>query len=468
MAAPISERTRRAQRALKGAIGFCFVFMGVEVYFGIRAHSLAVLTDAMHLFTDVAALCLALAATYIATWAGSKRLSFGWHRAEVIGAMGSVFLVWALAAVIVYEGVMRLVAMIKCAKGTEGPSVHCEGVEARVMFFIGCAGFAVNIIVASILMLGGHAHSHGGLAGGANACTGHGHSHGSPPPASPHPESSPSRPLRTAADAAASESPGTVAESDTSNDSSDNGPLLRPSTARPDGVRQRDIPTALTVNDSDEHDHDHDHAHGGHGHSHGHSHGGANEGNMNVRGAMIHAIGDCVQSLGVIGSAGIIWGFNGPEADARSWFNIADPICSLVFAAVTLYTTRYLTVDVFFVLMEATPDGVSHDELLDTLAAVANVEQIEHLHVWALTPTLKNLTAHVIATDPATHAQVLRDCKAIVRAAGIGHSTIQVSEEPEVLSSNGSFGTAGRELSPLCVAGSKRRFRRDHDQPPAV
>uniref|UniRef100_A0A7S1Q9A7 Cation efflux protein transmembrane domain-containing protein n=1 Tax=Neobodo designis TaxID=312471 RepID=A0A7S1Q9A7_NEODS len=451
---PVTERTRRAQRALVGAIVFCFLFMGVEVYFGIRAHSLAVLTDAMHLFTDVAALCLALAATFIATWAGSKRLSFGWHRAEVVGAMGSVFLVWALACVIIYEAVTRLVQMSKCAKGTEGPDEKCEGVEAHVMFFVGCAGFAVNLIVAGILMFGGHAHSHGGLAGGAHACTGHGHgNHGD---------------AAATVNAAAVRSTADVFDGSGSSDHSDHGPLLRPGTARPnDGAPHEG---------EGECHHDHGHSHGDHGHSHGgsdddhgHSHGGHDHGhshghhhdsgNMNVRGAMIHAIGDCVQSVGVIASAGIIWGFNGPEADARSWYNLADPICSLVFAVVTLYTTRYLTVDVFFVLMEATPDGISHEELLDRLARVANVDQVDHLHVWALTPTLKNLTVHVVAPDASTHQQVLRDCKSIVRAAGIGHSTIQVATEAEVLSSNGSLTAPGRELSPLCVAGSKPRFR---------
>jgi zinc transporter 2 len=495
----VSERTRRAQRALLGAIVFCFLFMGVEVYFGIQAHSLAVLTDAMHLFTDVAALCLALAATFIANWAGSKRLSFGWHRAEVVGAMGSVFLVWGLVAIIVVEGFDRFARMTKCARHEEGPKTVCEGVEGRTMFAIGCAGLCVNLCVAGILMLGGHAHSHGGLAGGSHTCSGgHGHSHGGhghsdisddhehehespvaqtvavaaalrPSPRQPH-HHHPS-PLRVAADSGAGEFSSNGNESES--DAGDHGPLLRPSKTSGHAA------AAVAINDGCDggcdrddslHTHSHDHGHGhGHGDScSGHStsdrNGGgggtgrkseANEANMNVRGAMIHAIGDCVQSVGVIASAGLIWAANGPDGDPRSWYNVADPVCSLIFAAVTLYTTRYLAVDVFFVLMEATPDGVKHEDLLDRLAAVDDVALVEHLHVWSLTPTLKNLTVHIVAPDASAHTRIFKEAKKIIRDAGIWHSAVQVTTVPEDESGGHE---AGHELSPLCVGGSKRRF----------
>ena len=109
------------------------------------------------------------------------------------------------------------------------------------------------------------------------------------------------------------------------------------------------------------HDHDHeieqDHNHGKakkhddhHGHSHGlggHSHAGHNHENMNIRAAIIHIIGDIVQSIGVVIASLIIFFY--PEA------RIADPICTLLFTVLCIFTTIPIFIECMGVLMEATP-----------------------------------------------------------------------------------------------------------------
>ena len=68
----------------------------------------------------------------------------------------------------------------------------------------------------------------------------------------------------------------------------------------------------------------HSHSHGGVDHSHGHSHGGSEEA-VNIRAALVHIVGDLVQSVGVL-LAGLIVKFYPGTRDKAV---LADPICTL-------------------------------------------------------------------------------------------------------------------------------------------
>lgn len=68
--------------------------MSMEIVGGFMANSLAIATDAAHLLTDFASFMISLFAIYVASRPATKKMSFGWHRAEVIGATASVLLIW--------------------------------------------------------------------------------------------------------------------------------------------------------------------------------------------------------------------------------------------------------------------------------------------------------------------------------------------------------------------------------------
>ncbi|XP_017062087.1 uncharacterized protein LOC108101999 isoform X2 [Drosophila ficusphila] len=87
---------KKARRILIIACVLCFVFLIVEVVGGVVSNSLAIATDAAHLLTDLASFLISLFALYLAGRPSSERLSFGWYRAEVIGAMISVFFIWVI------------------------------------------------------------------------------------------------------------------------------------------------------------------------------------------------------------------------------------------------------------------------------------------------------------------------------------------------------------------------------------
>lgn len=72
---------------------------------------------------------------------------------------------------------------------------------------------------------------------------------------------------------------------------------------------------------------------------------------MNVRAAIIHILGDIIQSIGVVIAALIIY-FVGPDAE------IADPICTFIFTLLCVFTTIPIFRDCISILMEATPKGI--------------------------------------------------------------------------------------------------------------
>lgn len=86
-----------------------FIFMIVEVIGGVVANSLALISDALHMFTDVGALTLSLAVLKITHLPHTPRMSYGYHRAEILGALASALSLWALCGVLIYEAILRLI-----------------------------------------------------------------------------------------------------------------------------------------------------------------------------------------------------------------------------------------------------------------------------------------------------------------------------------------------------------------------
>jgi len=139
---------------MKIAIGFALFFMFVELIGGLIAGSLAIMTDAAHMLSDVSGFVVSILALHLSEQDATLEYSYGFQQAEIIGALFSIMIVWALTAVLVFEAVNRC--------------VHLQEIHGEVMFIIAVIGVVVNMVLAKVL---GHSHSHGG--------DDHGHSHGS-------------------------------------------------------------------------------------------------------------------------------------------------------------------------------------------------------------------------------------------------------------------------------------------------
>lgn len=107
--------------------------MLVEVVGGYLANSLAIASDAAHLLTDFASFMISLFSIWMATRPASRRMSFGWHRAEVVGALTSVLLIWVVTGILCYIATERIIE-------------NNFQVNASIMVITAAVGVVVNLM----------------------------------------------------------------------------------------------------------------------------------------------------------------------------------------------------------------------------------------------------------------------------------------------------------------------------------
>ena len=105
-------------------------FVAVEILAGIRAHSLALLSDAGHNFTDALAIALAWLGFYLQAKPADESKTFGYHRAGVLSAFVNALTLVVLSAWILWESVLRL--------------NHPQSVNDAVMIAVACLGLIMN------------------------------------------------------------------------------------------------------------------------------------------------------------------------------------------------------------------------------------------------------------------------------------------------------------------------------------
>ncbi len=115
---------------LRWSVVATFCFMALEVFAGIRAHSLALISDAGHNFTDALALLLAWFGFYLQSRPANEVKTYGYHRAGVLTAFINALTLVAVSAWIFYESWQRL--------------RHPEPVQETVMMLVALAGLLLN------------------------------------------------------------------------------------------------------------------------------------------------------------------------------------------------------------------------------------------------------------------------------------------------------------------------------------
>lgn len=116
----------------------------VECAGGFLSHSLALLTDSAHVFLDVLALLIALAAVHLAARPATRRQTFGFGRTEILAALFNGGLLFAITVWIVVEAVIRL--------------IHPVLPDGPVMAAFAAFGLVVNGVLSAILARSAHAN----------------------------------------------------------------------------------------------------------------------------------------------------------------------------------------------------------------------------------------------------------------------------------------------------------------------
>lgn len=149
-------------------------------------------------------------------------------------------------------------------------------------------------------------------------------------------------------------------------------------------------------------------------------HGG--EQTLNMRGAMVHVLGDMLGSVAAIAAALIIMG---------TGYTIADPVLSVLVALLILRSAVAIVRESAHILMEGTPEGAEGERIAgDLMANVEGLADVHHVHAWSLGSNRAVATLHASLAPGTDSGAALAAIKARLAAEfGIAHATVQI--EPE-------------------------------------
>ncbi|PGH05420.1 solute carrier family 30 (zinc transporter), member 1 [Blastomyces parvus] len=493
-------------------------FFLLELSVGYSVHSLALIADSFHMLNDVLSLLVGLWAVKVANQrTSSKVYTYGWQRAETLGALvNGVFLV-ALCVSIFLEAIQRFVE----PQVVNNPKLVC---------IVGCFGLLSNVF--GLVLFHDHSHAHGGHS--------HGHGDGtaavdtaeqgyiqepgrealtdeSGTVASVMPENviaSWSAEERRATEHNAASSPGTRrsesnlanhrrrnsrrfsaslqrpfrdsediqihpailrreiieasrfdepgSESDVEYPSNDTRPSERTSLldsydgtsyTQPNGERQTGKPPKGPKN--------HD-LHGGHNHAKPKTHEGKkghSHGDLNMRGVFLHVVGDALGNIGVIASALVIW------LTDYSWRYYVDPGISLVITFIILASAIPLCKAASRILLQAVPADLSIDHILEDIQSLPGIISCHHLHVWQLSDTKLVCSLHIQVSHDIKgegsdrYMELARQVRRCLHAYGIHSSTIQPEFYPDSDVDDATGGAGAMTSSPPNNGGAGPRQR---------
>ena len=109
-----------------------FFFIIVEILGGYYANSIAILSDAAHIASDVIGFGISICALRIATRQANSQYTFGYHRYEIIGAFCSIFTIWIMTVWLIYEATKRF--------------FNPPEIGGTIMFSVAIASFFFNLI----------------------------------------------------------------------------------------------------------------------------------------------------------------------------------------------------------------------------------------------------------------------------------------------------------------------------------
>lgn len=167
------------------------------------------------------------------------------------------------------------------------------------------------------------------------------------------------------------------------------------------------------------------------------------KGDINIRAAFIHMLGDAVGAVAII---------IGAMAIRYTGWTYIDPILSIALGLLIIYTAWDIIRESLNILLEGLPRGLKLESVTHAMAKVDGVLDVHDLHIWSLGSNTHALSSHVLIDDmPHSESEgILRRINDVLCSLGIHHSTIQFEHVPCVLSDNG------------CQMGAEHAHSDDH------
>lgn len=417
-----------------------FSFFIVELVVGYITDSLALISDSYHMLSDTIALIIGLTCVRISYWSSPKN-TYGWVRAEVLGALiNAVFLI-ALCFTILTDGITRLITP---------QEIH----NVDLLLYVGIAGLAINvfglIMFCSDTQGGHHGHSHGGGGGGGDGGhghshgvgkkgkeDGHGHSHDSPGNGHGHSHGAGNGDAHSPVDSDSDHGYDSV-KADTNgvhpkkaigwlppptsdvtniedNDAVYDNNAIRQVTLTIDADYEVENQTTIQV--CEEEDEDEVDTISVYSKKGGLVKSGSQ---MNMIGVFLHVFGDALGSVVVIVSALVI------KFVPYDWVYRLDPAMSIIMAIIILSTTIPLFKESAMVLLQTVPTHIKVSELQEKLLNKVNgITGLHEFHVWQLTGKRIVASGHIRVDNLTDYTKVAHKVKTFFHDEGIHSTTFQ-------------------------------------------
>ena len=132
-----TDTVRDYRKSMKIALFITVIFLLVEIIGGLLSGSLALISDAGHMFSDVLALILSLGAMTLALQLPTKERTYGYHRGEIFAAFINALLLIGVSVGILWEAYQRV--------------LNPAPVQGGLMFIVACIGLVANLGVVFLL-----------------------------------------------------------------------------------------------------------------------------------------------------------------------------------------------------------------------------------------------------------------------------------------------------------------------------
>lgn len=353
-------------------------FFVAELVSGYLGNSIALLSDSFNMLSDLISLCVGLGSGYIARRGprGSSA-TYGYVRAEVVGALSNAVFLTALCFTIFVEAVLRLARPERID-------------DPELVLIVGALGLAVNVVGLLIFQDCGACFSR---------CT-RGH------------RTRPSQPPRQGDTGGAL---GCPREAATATDpGSDSAVTLRGASA---GRKQQEGATVFsnvagdslnTQNEPEETTKKEKKSEA-----------------LNIRGVLLHVMGDALGSVIVVVTAIIFYVRPLRHEDPCNWQCYIDPSLTVVMVIIILSSAFPLIKETAVILLQMVPKGVNMEELMSQLSMVPGVSSVHEVHIWELISGKVIATLHIKHQEGTEYQDASRKVREIFHHAGIHNVTIQ-------------------------------------------
>jgi cobalt-zinc-cadmium efflux system protein len=157
----------------------------------------------------------------------------------------------------------------------------------------------------------------------------------------------------------------------------------------------------------------------------------ASRGDLNIRSAFVHMLGDALGSVAIVGGALVI--------RYTGWEQV-DPALSILIGVLIVWTASGIIREALNILLEGLPRGIRLPEVFASLRAVEGVLDVHDLHIWSLGSSTHAMSCHVRIEDvpPSSSDAILRRLNTLLEERfRISHTTIQFEHMSCAISANG-------------------------------